>query len=49
MIGMDDASLRPYADRGGKITDCVPFAKGKAGTRVDGSVEAGNKINQSLD
>ena len=43
------APLRPYADRGGKITDCVSFAKGEAGTRVDGSVEAGNKTNQSLD
>lgn len=43
------AAIRPYVDAGGKIPDFVPFVKGEAGVRIDGSVEAGNRSNQSLD
>ena len=36
-----NAAIRPYVDGGGKIPDFVPFVKGEAGIRIDGSSEAG--------
>ena len=43
------AAIRPYVDAGGKIPDFIPFVKGEAGVRIDGSVDASNRSNQSLD
>jgi conjugal transfer mating pair stabilization protein TraG len=43
------ASLKTYADGGGKIPDVVPFVKGEAGVRIEGGVDANNNSTQSLD
>lgn len=43
------ASVNVYADAGVKIPSAVPFVKGEAGVRVDGSVSEDNNSNQSLE
>lgn len=43
------ASFNAYVDAGGKLPNLIPFVKGEAGVRAEGSVSVDNNSSQSLD